>query len=184
MANLSQSLSPCCKTPDTAWSMTASWHVSNHPSIGSLAEAAKVYFLIQIYLLSTQHIHTDHPGPQSIEVEYSTVRRVKDLEHVPCASEEERSAVEKAALSAQAKKLHHLGRTYRYTMNMFITAKECALSKLASCYDPVQHFESHRGEGNFRELTDWMPEEFEDDLRRWHKFFRQHIEYPTTLSKK
>ncbi len=100
------------------------------------------------------------------------------------SEEEERSAVEKAALSAQAKKLHHLGRTYRYTMNMFITAKECALSKLASCYDPVQHFESHRGEGNFRELTDWMPEEFEDDLRRWHKFFRQHIEYPTTLSKK
>ena len=115
MADLSQSPSPHCETPDTA-----SWHVSNHPSIGSLAEAAKVYFLIQIYLLSTQHIHTDHPGPQSIEVEYSTVRRVKDLEHVPCASEEERSAVEKAALSAQAKKLHHLGRTYIWIYNEYV----------------------------------------------------------------
>ena len=86
---------------------------------------------------------------------------------MPRASEEEeRSAVEKAALSAQAKKLHHLGRTYRYTMNMFITAKECAPSKVASRYDPAQRFGSHRGEGNFRELMDWMPEEFEDDTRR------------------
>src|SRR6266436_4954904 len=81
----------------------------------------------------------DEKGKKGGHTMTNLLRRVKDLEHVPCASEEEeRSAVEKAALGAQAKKLHHLGRTYRYTMNMFITAKECAPSKLASHYDPVQ----------------------------------------------
>jgi len=72
------------------------------------------------------------------------LRRVKDLEHAPHASEEdEEGAAEKAALSTRAKKIIGLGRTYRYTMNMFISAKECAPSKVASCYDPAWQFGTH-----------------------------------------
>jgi len=95
-----------------------------------------------------------------------------------CASEEdEEGAAEKAALSTRAKKIIGLGRTYGYTMNMFISAKECTPSKVASCYDPVWRFGTHRGEGHFCEFVEWLPEEFEEDLRRWHEFFRQHVEY-------
>ena len=100
------------------------------------------------------------------------------------SEEEEESAVEKAVLSAWAKKIQHLGRTYGYTINMFISAKECVPSKIASHYDPAQRFGSHKGEGNFCELMEWIPEEFEEDLRRQHEFFRQHVEYLTTLTKK
>ncbi len=185
MADLGQSPSPCCETPDTAWSMTASWHASNHPSIGSLAEAAEVYFLIQIYLLSTQHIHTDHPGPWSREVESSK----KSQGSWACASHiwgGGEICCREGSLECSGKEAAPFREDLQIycTMNMFITVKECAPSKLASCYDPAQRFGSHRGEGNFQELMDWMSEEFEDDSRRWHEFFRQHIEYPTTLSKK
>ena len=67
------------------------------------------------------------------------LRRVKDLERAPHASEEdEEGAAEKAVLSTRAKKIIGLGRTYGYTMNMFISAKECTPSKVASCYDPTR----------------------------------------------
>src|SRR5258707_13267148 len=65
------------------------------------------------------------------------------------------------------------------TVNMFITAKECAPSKDAKNYHPSQRFGIHRREGDFREFLDHLPEEFQDDLKNKDRlsFFTKTVEF-------
>src|SRR5258708_36971788 len=67
------------------------------------------------------------------------MRRVKELEQNPHLSEEEeQSATEGNTVDTQSNQIRHFSRTYAYTVNMFIAAKECAPSKDAKNYCPSQ----------------------------------------------
>src|SRR5260370_6972297 len=101
------------------------------------------------------------------------MRRVRELEQRPKYEEASKTNDAKSHLD----EIRHFGRIYAYTVNMFITAKECKPSKEARNYDPEQRFGMHRKEGNFCELLEHIPREFMDDLDgHRHDLFTKHVE--------
>src|SRR5258705_3260607 len=123
-----------------------------------------------------------HKIIDDLQLENSNLmRRVKELEQNPHLSEEEeQSATEGNTVDTQSNQIRHFSRTYAYTVNMFIAAKECAPSKDAKNYCPSQRFGMHRREGDFCEFLDHLPEEFQDDLKNKDRLslFAQTVEFP------
>src|SRR5260221_13647876 len=108
-----------------------------------------------------------HKIIDNLQLENSNLmRRVKELEQNPCLSEEEeQSTTEGNTVDTRSNQIRRFGRTYTYTVNMFIATKECAPSKDAKNYHPSQRFGTHRREEDFHEFLDHLPEEFQDDLK-------------------
>src|SRR5260221_13937207 len=108
-----------------------------------------------------------HKIIDDLQLENSNLmRRVKELEWNPRPSEEEeQSATEGNTVDTRSNQIRCFSRTYAYTVNMFIAAKECAPSKDAKNYHPSQRFGMHRREGDLHEFLDHLPEEFQDDLK-------------------
>ncbi len=123
-----------------------------------------------------------HKIIDNLQLENSNLmRRVKELEWNPCLSEEEeQSATEGNTVDTQSNQIRCFGRTYAYTVNMFIATKECAPSKDAKNYCPSQRFGTHRREGGFSEFLDHLPEEFQDDLKNKDQLslFTKTVEFP------
>src|SRR5258708_34317867 len=81
-----------------------------------------------------------HKIIDNLQLENSNLmRRVKELEQNPHPSEEEeQSATKGNTADTQSNWIRCFGRTYTYTVNMFIAAKECAPSKDAKNYCPSE----------------------------------------------
>src|SRR5260221_861556 len=97
-----------------------------------------------------------HKIIDDLQLENSNLmRRVKELEWNPHPSEEEeQSATEGNTVDTQSNQIRCFGRTYTYTVNMFI-ATNC----------PSQRFGMHRREGDFCEFLYHLPEQFQYDLK-------------------
>ncbi len=123
-----------------------------------------------------------HKIIDNLQLENSNLmRRVKELEQNPCLSEEgEQSATKGNTVDTQSNRIRHFSRTYAYTVSMFITTKECAPSKDAKNYCPLQRFGMHRREGDFCEFLDHLPEQFQDDLKDKDQLslFAKTVEFP------
>ncbi|KAF8328791.1 uncharacterized protein EI90DRAFT_3017420 [Cantharellus anzutake] len=146
---MTQTMSDLHRSPTPAFSSMGDVR-ENSTGITSLAEAIKVI--------------------DELQAENSSLKRmVREFEWNPRPSEEE--AIETSAADIQLNDIRHFGRMYAYTVNMFMTPKECAPSKEAEDYDPSLRFGTHRKEGNFRELAGLIPREFKEDLENWNKFF-------------
>jgi hypothetical protein len=104
-------------------------------------------------------------------------KKIKELERNPHPSEEAETNDNTSAPSSRADEIKRFGRLYAYTVNMFITPKECAPSKERRSYDPSLRFGTHRKEGNFRELAEQIPQELGDELANQLEFFRKNVEY-------
>ena len=62
-------------------------------------------------------------------------------------------------------------------VNMFMTVRECKLTKETASYDPGQQFGQQQKEGNFCELLECLPSEFMDGLDNEHDAFTKHVEF-------
>ena len=71
----------------------------------------------------------------------------------------------------------HYSRIYGHMVNMFMTVRECKLTKETTSYNPGQWFGQQWKEGNFRKLLECIPSEFMDGLDNEHDAFTKHVEF-------
>ena len=64
-------------------------------------------------------------------------------------------------------------------VNMFMTMRECKLTKETTSYDPGQWFGQQQKEGNFHELLESIPSKFMDGLDNEPDAFTKHVEVLT-----